>query len=43
MRGNLSLLIGENKQVIDFNIYEILNDIDYEWEKKYQMTVLYYV
>lgn len=41
MRGNLSLLIGENKQVIDFNIYEILNDIDYDDNNKiiYDMNV----
>ena len=41
MRGNLSLLIGENKQVIDFNIYEILNDIDYDYNNNiiYDMNV----
>ena len=41
MRGNLSLLIGENKQVIDFNIYEILNDIEYDDNNKiiYDMNV----
>ena len=41
MRGNLSLLIGENKQVIDFNIYEILNNIEYDDNNKiiYDMNV----
>ena len=41
MRGNLSLLIGENKQVIDFNVYEILNDIEYDDNNKiiYDMNV----
>ena len=41
MKNNLSLLIGENKQVIDFNIYEILNAIEYDDNNKiiYDMNV----
>ena len=34
MKSNLSLLIGENKQVIDFNIYEILEQIEYDDNNK---------
>lgn len=41
MKSNLSLLIGENKQVIDFNIYEILEQIEYDDNNKiiYDMNV----
>lgn len=34
MRSNLSLLVGENKQVIDFNIHEILEQIEYDDNNK---------
>ena len=41
MRSNLCLLVGENKQVIDFNLYDILNNIDYDDNNKiiYDMNV----
>jgi len=41
MKSNLSLLVGENKQVIDFNIYEILEQIEYDDNNKiiYDMNV----
>ena len=41
MKSNLNLLVGENKQVIDFSIYEILSNIDYDDNNKiiYDMNV----
>ena len=34
MKSNLILLVGENKQVIDFNIYDILEQIEYDDNNK---------
>ena len=34
MRSNLFILVGENKQVIEFNLYEILNSIEFDDNNK---------
>ena len=34
MRSNLFILLGENKQVIEFNLYEILNSIEFDDNNK---------
>ena len=41
MRSNLFLLLGEDKQMIDFSLYEILNNIRYDDNNKiiYDMNV----
>ena len=41
MRSNLFLIIGEDKKIIDFSLYEILNNIDYDENNKitYDMNI----
>ena len=41
MRSNLFLIVGEDKKNIDFSLYEILNNIDYDENNKitYDMNV----
>ena len=41
MKSNLFLLIGEDKKLIDFSLFEILNDIEYDDNNKiiYDMNV----
>ena len=41
MNNNLVLIVGEDRQVIDFNIYEILNKIEYDENNKiiYDMNI----
>lgn len=41
MRSNLFLIVGENKQIIDFSLHEILNNIQYDENNKivYDMNI----
>lgn len=41
MKSNLFLIIGEDNKIIDFSLYEILNNIDYEDNNKiiYDMNI----
>lgn len=41
MRSNLFLIVGEDRKIIDFSLYEILNDIEYDENNKiiYDMNV----
>lgn len=41
MKNNLFLLIGENKKLVDFSLFDILNDIEYDENNKivYDMSI----
>lgn len=41
MKNNLFLLIGEDKKILDFNLYQILNNIEYDENNKiiYDMNI----
>ena len=34
MRSNLFLIVGEDKKIVDFSLFNILNNIDYDENNK---------